>query len=96
MMATLAEASRPVERHKGLCLFDSPSATQRKWLRSKRVRRLNARGGRQRTLGDCGIGTGARGTGPEAPGQCLEDDVIDRMNEPKLRASPRIRLRMLF
>ena len=56
MMATLAEAGRPVARHKELWLFDSPSATQRKWLRSKRMLKLKARGGHQQTLGDCGIG----------------------------------------
>ena len=36
-MALLAEAGRPVARHKEIWLFESPSATQRKWLRSKRM-----------------------------------------------------------
>ena len=86
MMATLAEAGRLVESHKELWLFDSPSATQRKWLRSKRVLKLKPRGGSQRTLGDCGIVISARGAGLEESGRCLEHDAIDRMNEPELRA----------
>ena len=48
MITTLAEADRPVKRHKELWLFDSLSATQRKWLRSKRMLKLKPRGGRQR------------------------------------------------
>ena len=59
MMEKLAESGRPVARHKELWLFDSPSATQRKWPRSKRMLKLKAKGGRQQTLGDCGIGPGA-------------------------------------
>jgi hypothetical protein len=67
MVATLAEAGRPVARYKELWLFDSPSATQRKWLRSKRMLKLKAKGsgGQQQTLGDCGIGARARCTEPE-------------------------------
>ena len=47
---------------------------------------LKATGGRQHTLGDCGIGVGARGTGPEAPGRCLEHNAIGRMSESELCA----------
>ena len=86
MMAKLAEADRPVARHKELWLFDSPSATQCKWLRSKRMLKLKAKGGRQQTLGDCGIGPGAQGAGPEAPGRCLEHGAIGRMTKPELLA----------
>ena len=86
MMATLAEAGRPVARHKELWLFNSPSATQRKWLRNKRKLELKPRGGRQQTLSDCGIGPRAQGAGPEAPRRCLEHDAIDRMSEQELRA----------
>ena len=86
MIATLAEAGRPVARYKKLWLFDSPGATQRKWLRSKRVLRLKPRGGRQQTVGDCGIGPRAQGAGPETQGRCLEHDAIERMSEPELRA----------
>ena len=46
-MATLAEAGRAVSRHKELWLFSSPSATQRRWLRNKRMLKLKPRGGRQ-------------------------------------------------
>ena len=79
VMATLAEASRPMERDKELRLFDNPSATQRKRLRSKRMRKLKAR---RRTLDGCGIGIGARGAGSEAPGRCLKNDAIDPFIRP--------------
>ena len=75
--ATLAEAGRPVARYKELWLFDSSSATQRKWLRSKRMLKLKAKGGQQQTLGDCGIGARARCTEPEEDGRCLEHNAID-------------------
>ena len=84
MMASLAEAGRPVARHKEVWLFDSPSATQRNWLRSKRILRLEPRGGRQQTLGDCGIGPRAQGAGAEAPGRCPEHSATGRMSEAEL------------
>ena len=84
MMALLAETGRPVARHKEIWLFDSPSATQRKWLRSKRMLRPEPRGGRQQTSEDCDIGPRARGAELEAPGRCPEHSAIGRINEAEI------------
>ena len=46
--------------------------------------RLEPIGGRQQTLGDCGIGPRARGAEAEAPERCPEYSAIGRMNEAEI------------
>ena len=79
----LAAAGRPVARSKERWLFESPSATQRRWLREKRKLKLVEKGGRQTALDNYGY-EGAKAAQPQGEVRCKECNAITRMTRADL------------